>query len=223
MKPKQVLFLGILLIMPVLVFLFLKGFGTNHYDLRYFYPAIDDESNAVVVNGDTTFRKVADFRLTSQEGKTISQADLNNSIYVANFFFANCQGICKKMTSQMTRVQAKFKSNPNVKIVSYTVDPARDSVEALEAYAQLYGADPKMWYFLTGPKKEIYDLAINSYMLPAQESNDGTVDFVHSEKFLLVDKDKHVRGIYDGTSQKDVDRLMTEIQVLLSTYKKNEK
>jgi len=90
MKPKQVLFLGILLIMPVLVFLFLKGFGTNHYDLRYFYPAIDDESNAVVVNGDTTFRKVADFRLTSQEGKTISQVDLNNSIYVANFFFANC-------------------------------------------------------------------------------------------------------------------------------------
>jgi protein SCO1/2 len=223
MKPKQVLFLGILLIVPVLAFLFLKGFGTNHYDLHYYYPETDDEGNAVLVNGDTTFRKVADFRLTSQEGKTVSQADLNNSIYVANFFFANCQGICKKMTSQMTRVQEKFKSNPNVKIVSYTVDPARDSVEALDAYAQTYGADPKMWYFLTGPKKEIYDLAINSYMLPAQETNDGTVDFIHSEKFLLVDKDKHVRGIYDGTSQKDVDRLMTEIQVLLSTYKKNEK
>jgi protein SCO1/2 len=223
MKPKQVLLLGILLIVPVLVFLFLKGFGTNHYDLHYYYPQTDDEGNAIVQNGDTTFRKVADFRLISQQGKTISQSDLNNSVYVANFFFANCQGICKKMTSQMTRVQEKFKDKSNFKIVSYTVDPARDSVEALEAYAQMYGADPKMWYFLTGPKKEIYDLAINSYMLPAQETNDGIVDFVHSEKFLLVDKDKHVRGIYDGTSQKDVDRLITEISVLLSTYKKDEK
>jgi protein SCO1/2 len=223
MKPKQSLMLGLLLLVPVLVFLLLKGFGTNHYDLKYYYPEMDDEGNAIVQKEDTTFRKIADFHLTSQSGKPVSQKDLQNKVFVANFFFANCQGICKKMTSQMTRVQEKFKNNPDVKLVSYTVDPARDSVEALQEYASQYGADPDKWYFLTGPKKEIYDLAINSYLLPAQENNDGTVDFVHSEKFLLVDKDKHVRGIYDGTSQKDVDRLLTEIDVLLSTYKQNEK
>jgi len=223
MKPQKVLLLGLLLIVPVLFFLLLKGFGTNHYDLRYFYPEVNDEGEAVVQKGDTVFRKVPDFKLISQEGKTITQRDLDNSIYVANFFFTSCQGICKKMSSQMTRVHEQFKADPSVKIVSYTVDPERDSVEALQHYADMYHADPKSWYFLTGPKKEIYDLAQHGYLLPVQEGPDGVVDFVHSEKFMLVDKNKHIRGIYDGTSQKDVDRLITEITVLQHAYKQNEK
>src|SRR6478735_8372687 len=223
MKPQKVLLLGLLLIVPVLFFLLLKGFGTNHYDLRYFYPEVNDEGEAVVQKGDTVFRKVPDFKLISQEGKTITQRDLDNSIYVANFFFTSCQGICKKMSSQMTRVHEQFKADPSVKIVSYTVDPERDSVEALQHYADMYHADPKSWYFLTGPKKVIYDLAQHGYLLPVQEGPDGVVDFVHSEKFMLVDKNKHIRGIYDGTSQKDVDRLITEITVLQHAYKQNEK
>ncbi|MBK0402313.1 SCO family protein [Adhaeribacter sp. BT258] len=223
MNTKKVLFLGLLLVVPVLVFLLLKGLGTNRYDLRYYYPEVTDEGEALVQKGDTVFRRVPDFKLTSQEGKTVTQHDLDDKIYVANFIFTSCQGICKKMTSQMTRVQDRFKNDPSVKIVSYTVDPERDSVETLHQYASLYNADPKMWYFLTGPKKEIYDLAQHGYLLPVQESNDGTVDFVHSEKFMLVDKDKHVRGIYDGTIQKEVDRLITEITVLQHAYKQNEK
>src|SRR5688572_1379483 len=223
MNPKKVLLLGALLLVPVLVFLLLKGFGTNHYDLRYYFPVVTDEGEALVQNGDTVFRKIPDFKLTNQEGKTISQRDLDNSVYVANFFFTSCQGICKKMSSQMTRVHDRFKNDPSIKIVSYSVDPERDSVAALEQYANMYNADPKSWYFLTGPKKEIYDLAQHGYVLPVQEGPDGTVDFVHSEKFILVDKDKFVRGIYDGTSQKDVDRLITEITVLQHAYKQNEK
>src|SRR5688572_17524547 len=151
MKSKKVLFLGLLLIVPVLVFLLLKTFGTNYYDLRYFYPEVTDEGEALVQNGDTVFRKVPDFKLVSQERKTITQRDFDGKIYVANFIFTSCQGICKKMTSQMTRVQEKFKNDPSVKLVSYTVDPERDSVETLQQYAALYNADPTKWYFLTGP------------------------------------------------------------------------
>jgi protein SCO1/2 len=223
MKPKQVLILGLLLVVPVLVFLMLKGFGKNHYTLRYYFPQVTDEGEALIQKGDTVFQKVPDFRLISQEGKTVSQRDFNNSVYVANFFFTSCQGICKKMSSQMTRVQDKFRKDPSVKIISYTVDPDRDSVDALQQYAAMFNADPKKWYFLTGPKQEIYQLAKNGYLLPVQESNNGTIDFVHSEKFILVDRDKYVRGIYDGTSQKDVDRLLTEIEVLQHSYKENEK
>jgi len=223
MNSKKVLLLGLLLIVPVLVFLMLKGFGTNHYDLRYYFPELNDDGEALVVNGDTTFRKIPDFKFVSQKGETITQRELDGNIYVANFIFTSCEGICKKMTSQMTRVQDKFRNDPTVKIVSYTVDPERDSVEALQQYADLYNADPNKWYFLTGDKKEIYDLAQHGYLLPVQESNDGTVDFVHSEKFILVDRNKNVRGIYDGTDQKEVDRLITEITVLQHTYNKNEK
>ncbi|HSI89772.1 MAG TPA: SCO family protein [Adhaeribacter sp.] len=223
MDPRKVLLLGLLLLVPVLVFLFLKGFGTNHYDLPTYFPELDNDGNAVVQRGDTVFKKIPDFSLTSQEGKVITQQNLDNSVYVANFFFVSCEGICKKMTSQMTRVQDKFRGNPEVKLVSYTVDPERDSVEALQRYADMYNADAKQWFLLTGEKKAIYDLAQTGYMLPVQEGPDGTVDFVHSEKFLLVDKDKKVRGLYNGTDPKDVDRLITEIGVLLHSYKQNEK
>ena len=120
MNPKKVLLLGALLLVPVLVFLLLKGFGTNHYNLRYYFPVVTDEGEALVQNGDTVFRKIPDFKLTNQEGKTITQRDLDNSIYVANFIFTSCQGICKKMSSQMTRVHDRFKNDPSVKIVSFT-------------------------------------------------------------------------------------------------------
>lgn len=223
MQPKKVLLLGLLLIVPVLAFLFLKGFGNNHYDLPYYYPETNDEGNAVIQHGDTVFRKIPDFQFTAETGKTISQHDLDNSIYVANFFFASCKGICKKMSNEMVRVQEKFRNNPEVKIVSYTVDPERDSVAALQQYAKTYHAEPNQWYFLTGDKQKIYNLAKTGYLLPVQESEDGTIDFVHSEKFILVDKNKQVRGIYDGTDPKEVDRLITEMVVLLHANKQNEK
>lgn len=223
MNFKKALLLGALLLVPALAFLFLKSFGTNHYGLRYYFPEVTDEGEALVQNGDTVFRKIPNFKFVSQEGKVTTQRDFDNSVYVANFIFTSCQGVCKKMSLQMTRVHDKFKNDPSVKIVSYTVDPERDSVEALKQYAAMYNATPEKWFFLTGPKKEIYDLAQHGYFLPVQENTDGVVDFVHSEKFILVDRDKHVRGIYDGSSQKDVDRLLTEIEILQYNYKQDEK
>jgi protein SCO1/2 len=176
-----------------------------------------------VENGDTVFQKIPDFRFVSQEGKIVTQANLNNSVYVANFFFASCQDVCKKMSAQMVRVNEAFRNNPQVKLISYTVDPDRDSVAVLQQYAAMYQADPAKWIFLTGPKKELYALAQNGYKVAAMQAPGTVPDFIHSEKLILVDKEKHVRGIYDGTNVQDVDRLITEITVLLHSYQQNEK
>ncbi len=224
MSPKKVLILGLLLLVPIFLFLFLKGFGTNHYSLPTYYPAIDEATEQPIVNnGDTVFQKIPDFRFVSQEGKTVSQADLNGSVYIANFFFASCQDICKKMSAQMERVNDAFRNNPQVKLISYTVDPERDSVAVLKRYAEMYQADPNKWLFVTGSKNQLYEHAQNGYKVSAMQAPGTIPNFIHSEKLILVDKEKHVRGIYDGTNPQDVDRLITEITVLLHSYQQNEK
>ena len=215
MSPKKVLLLGVLILVPVLAFLFLKFFGTNHYTLPTYLPVVTDTGDALVRNGDTVFHQIPDFRLISQTGKTVTQTDLASKVYVANFFFASCKDVCKKMTANLLEVQEAFKDNAKVKIVSYTVDPERDSVAVLNAYANTYGAKPDQWYFLTGPRAQIYHLAQEGYKLPAMQAPSIIPDFIHSEKLLLIDEEKHVRGIYNGTNPEDVDRLITEIKVLL--------
>jgi protein SCO1/2 len=185
-------------------------------------PVVDENSDGPLIrDGDTVFHQVPDFQLVSQTGQEVSQQDLSNSVYVANFFFASCQDVCKKMSVNLQQVQEEFKQEPAVKIVSYTVDPDRDSVAVLRQYAAAYGADPAKWYFLTGPKKEIYQLAQQGYKLPAMQAPGIIPDFIHSEKLLLIDKMKHVRGIYDGTNPDEVDRLITEIKVLLQEEEKD--
>jgi len=217
MTPKKVLGLGLLLLVPVLAFLFLEVFGKNEYALRTYYPVLDENTDAPLMqNGDTVFQRIPDFRLTAQTGQEITPQDLKDQVYVANFIFSSCKDICKKMTHQMTRVQEAFAQESRVKLVSFSVDPERDSVATLNKYAQQYGADAKKWYFLTGPKAQIYHLAREGYKLAAMPAPTAVPDFIHSEKFVLVDDQRHVRGFYDGTSEEDVDRLITEIQILLN-------
>jgi protein SCO1 len=216
MSPKKVLILGLLLLVPIFAFLFLEIFGSNYYELKTYFPAIDPETEQPLVQrGDTVFQQIPDFRLTSQKGETVTLQDLENQVFVADFIFTSCQGVCKKMSAQMTRVQQAFKDQPKVKILSFSVDPERDSVAALQQYASRYGANDSQWLFLTGPKADIYKLAIEGFKLPVMEAPSVIPDFIHSEKFVLVDANRHVRGIYDGTSEDDVDRLITEIKILL--------
>ena len=124
------------------------------------------------------------------------------------------------MSTQLERVQARFKTETSVMILSHTVDPTRDSILALNRYATLHGADPKKWHFLTGDKKQLYDLARHSYLVTATDGNGGAEDFVHTEQFALVDKEKHIRGFYDGTDSVEVNRLIVDIEQLLLSYKK---
>jgi len=169
--------------------------------------------------GDTVFHAVMDFSLLNQEGKTITQKDLQGKIYVADYFFANCKSICPKMSTQLERVQERFKNEPSFLILSHSVDPLRDSVSALKQYAQLHGADSRKWFFLTGDKKQLYDLARHSYLVTATQGNGGADDFVHTEQFALIDKEKHIRGFYDGTDPEAVNRMMVDIDQLLLSYK----
>ncbi|MDB5263320.1 MAG: hypothetical protein JWQ14_2603 [Adhaeribacter sp.] len=184
-------------------------------------PVVEDTGEAMVRNGDTVFHQVPDFKLTSQTGSSVTQSDLDGKIYVANFFFASCTDICKEMSANLLEVQEAFAQEPAVKIVSYSVDPERDSVEVLQAYAKTYGADANKWLFLTGPKEQIYHLAREGYKLPAMPAPSLIPDFIHSDKFLLIDEQKHVRGIYNGTDPDEAERLITEIKILLQERKKD--
>jgi len=204
------------LLVPALVFLFLKNFGKNHYSLKTYYPV---EIDSVNVNGevklDTVFHQIPPFDLISQTGEKITNATFDNTIYVADFFYTKCPDVCPKMSSQLSRVQDVFEGNDQVKILSHTVDPNYDSAEVLTDYGSSYGAKEGKWYFATGNKKQIYDLARYGYFVSATEGTGGSEDFLHSEKFVLVDKNKHIRGYYNGTDPEDVDRLILEIRVLL--------
>ena len=221
MSAKRVLILGLLILAPIFVFIFISTFGEHHFTLKTYFPEVDDTGEAVTnAAGDTIFKQIPDFRLTDQEGKVFTKNDLQGKIYVADFFFARCTGICKKMSSQLVRVQEAFQNDTSIQIISITVNPEHDSAAVLQNYAAMYGANPAKWSFLTGPRDAIYSLATEGFYLPVQQV-EGQQDFIHSEKFMLVDKNHHVRGIYDGTDPVDVDRLITEIRVLQDGYSKN--
>lgn len=220
MSNAKALILGILLLVPILIFIFIGSFGEHHYTLRKYFPKVDQTGEVVFdAKGDTVFNRIPEFTFTSQLGEPVSQKQLDGNIYVADFFFATCPDICKAMSTQLVRVQEAFHDVDQVKIVSFTVNPEYDTPEVLREYGDRYGADAKKWFFLTGERDKIYDLAQKGFYLPVMQV-EGQQDFIHSEKFMLVDKNRQVRGIYDGTDPADVDRLILEIKVLLDEYSK---
>lgn len=166
-------------------------------------------------NRDTTYHRVGNFSFINQDGKTISQKDLDGNVYVTDFFFTTCQSICPRMTRQMNRIYKQFRNNPQVKILSHTVNPEFDSVPVLSSYAKQLEAKSDQWFFVTGKKKELYDVARKGYFLDASEGDGGPEDFIHNQNFALIDKHRHIRGYYDGTDSADVDRLMGDIKILL--------
>jgi protein SCO1/2 len=217
MRPKQTLLLGLLLLVPVLGFLFLNTFGTNRYALPTYLP---DHVDSTLVEGkwqrDTVFHQLGDFQLASQSGRVISQKDLAGTAYVASFFYSTCVGACPQMNSELARVQEQFRHEPRVKLVSYSVDTEHDSTAVLARYAERYGAIAGKWFFLTGDKPQVYRLITEDYRLPAPTG--VAPGLVHSQQLFLIDRKKRIRGIYDGTKPKEVNRLITEIGVLLYTY-----
>ncbi|MFB6306617.1 MAG: SCO family protein, partial [Flavobacteriales bacterium] len=137
-------------------------------------------------------------------------------IYIANFFFTTCRTICPKMTKQFQRIQKEFENNDEILLLSHTVDPKHDTAEVLKEYAKKHNAIEGKWIFATGNKEEIYDLARKSYFTVTSEGDGGKFDFIHTENFVLIDKKKRIRGFYDGTSPKEVDKLIRDIKKLLN-------
>lgn len=177
-------------------------------------PIIGEKKLAGVDGKDTIYHTIQPFSLVNQFNETITEKTIENKIYVADFFFATCQSICPKMSSQLVHVQNAFKNDSSVLILSHTVNPSHDTVEVLNGYAQSYGALKNKWHFLTGNKKVIYDMARYSYLVNALEEDGSAEGFLHSELFILIDGKKRIRGMYDGTDSVAVVKLISDIQLL---------
>lgn len=159
--------------------------------------------------------RILDFQLIDQLGQPFTRDSIAGRIVLADFFFTTCPTICPKMTDQMVRVQEAFREEDRLLLLSHSVTPEIDSVQVLAAYAAEKGADARRWRFLTGPRKQIYALARRSYFACMDEGDGGLQDFVHTENFVLVDPQGRLRGFYDGTNAKEVDRAMADIRKLL--------
>lgn len=160
------------------------------------------------------YHKIANFSFINQNGKTITQNDYRNKIYIADFFFTTCQTICPIMTNHMVDIQEAIINYDDVMLLSHTVTPKIDSVAQLKRYAIKKGVNDKKWNLVTGDKKEIYDLARKSYLTVKTNGNGGPFDMIHTENFVLIDKKQQIRGFYDGTNTDDIDRLLDDINHL---------
>lgn len=160
------------------------------------------------------YHKIADFSLTNQNGKTVTQKDYKDKIYVADFFFTTCQTICPIMTNHMVDIQKEIINDDDIMLLSHSVTPEIDTVAQLKRYAKTKGVNDSKWNLVTGDKKQIYQLARKSYLAVKDNGDGGPFDMVHTENFMLIDKKRQIRGFYDGTNPEDIDRLLDDIAIL---------
>ncbi|WP_417443168.1 SCO family protein [Joostella sp.] len=165
------------------------------------------------------YHTIAPFKLINQNGDTITEATYKDKIYVADFFFTTCLTICPKMTDNMAIIQKEILDDPDVMLLSHSVTPEIDSVPRLKEYALEKGVVDSKWNMVTGDKKQIYELARKSYLAVKTIGDGGPFDMIHTENFVLVDKEKKIRGYYDGTKQEDIQKLLHDIAVLKEEYK----
>ncbi len=164
------------------------------------------------------YHTIADFKLVNQNGDTITQDNYADKIYVADFFFTTCPSICPVMTANLAEVQNEFKNDNEVLLLSHSVTPEIDSVAQLKKYAIEKGVVDQKWNLVTGNKKQIYELARKSYMAVMEDGDGGAYDMIHTENFMLIDKERRIRGYYDGTNKEEVEKLIRDIEILKSTY-----
>jgi len=182
-----------------------------YYNTADFTPLWTEEGM-----GTDTLHRIADFSFTDQDGKVVNNESFKAKVYIANFFFTSCPSICPKMMRNMKRLTDSFKKDENIKFISHSVTPEIDSVKRLQTYAERMHIDERQWHLVTGNKSQIYELARRSYF--AEENigfNKDSTEFLHTEHFLLIDKDGHLRGVYNGTLDLDIERLKQDIHTLL--------
>ncbi|WP_394369946.1 SCO family protein [Lutimonas saemankumensis] len=160
--------------------------------------------------------RISEFHLINQNGDSITMEDFEDKIYIADFFFTRCQTICPIMAINMTELQNHYKDDADLKFLSHSVTPVIDSVPVLKAYAKKNRAIDGKWEITTGDKAHIYELARKSYFAVLDEGDGGDQDFIHTEQFVLVDKKKQIRGFYDGTDSREIERIIKDIEILKS-------
>jgi protein SCO1/2 len=160
--------------------------------------------------GLPSYGVVPDFKLTDQSGRPFTGKKLEGKVWVANFIFTTCAGPCPRMTGQMRDLRDKSERMQDVRLVSFTIDPARDTPEVLSEYGRRYGADPDRWYFLTGPQAELHKLKRYAFKLG---NVDGSLE--HSTRFVLVDRKSRIRGYYDSSDQEKMQQLLADVTTVV--------
>lgn len=189
--------------------------------IGYIFPKIQENQQKqpqLPIIGNDQNHHVAPFSFINQDGKTITNEDIKGKICVVEYFFATCKGMCPRMNEHMEKVYKAFRGNKQVLILSHTVDPLRDTAQALKAYSLRFDADPQQWMFLTGDKKQLYDMARYSYLISADDDTAGISidkDFIHDKHYALVDGYGRIRGFYDGLDDASITKLITDINTLL--------
>jgi protein SCO1/2 len=169
---------------------------------------------------DTVYQTIPDFRFLNQDSVEINNDTFKNKVYVADFFFTSCPSICPVMHRNLKKVYEQFKNNPEVMFLSHTIDYKYDTPHVLKKYATKLGVDDKKWQFAYGTRDEVYTLAEKSYLTSVQEDSTEKGMYVHQGWLILIDKDRRMRAVYDGTDPKSVEKLNEDIAVLLAEYKK---
>lgn len=215
-RIKNTVIVLVIILVPSLLWIIITR-GHNNFKRLPIYGPVE-----IGASGDTTFHVIPPFAFINQQGKTVTDKDLKDKIYVASFFFASCPRECPKMSDQLKRVQDAFVKDKQVMIVSHTVNPEHDDVKVLADYAARYNANPDKWWFVTGVKDSINKIAQEGYIVSASLGK-APGDFFHSQDLILIDKEKHIRGFYDGIDAPSVDTLIDEIRLLELEYKHKEK
>ena len=219
---KYRIFIGIFIVFSAITLTLFYNALKPQKTLTIYNPAdVNPELVDSTIQYVSKYHTIADFSFTNQNGKTITQKDYEGKIYVADFFFTTCGTICPKMTSNLEEVQKAIINNPKVMLLSHTVFPEVDTVEALKAYAIKHGVVDSKWNLVTGDKKEIYAMARKSYLAVKLGKPSELYDMVHTENFVLVDAKRRVRGFYDGTTKEDIQKLIEDIN-FLSNEKQSE-
>lgn len=215
-KLFGLVFLGL---SAIIIYLFYNALQPENV-LPVYQPNMVDKS---LVDSTLYYKKkyhtIADFALVNQNGDTITQDNYKGKIYVADFFFTTCPTICPIMTKNMGEIQAAILDDPNIMLLSHSVTPVIDSVPQLKKYALEKGVVDSKWNLVTGDKKQIYELARKSYLAVKTDGDGGPYDMIHTENFILVDKEKRIRGFYDGTNREEINKLLGDIKVLEASYK----
>ena len=225
MSKKALIALCIVVLLPIVGYLLVKEISEESLTMpkRYFADTVINQ----VVDGktvtDTVWHSVKNITLTNQLGEQVSLDDIKGSIIIADFFFTRCPSICPTLTKNMKELQDAMKmkdfrkmiESNYVRFISFSVDPERDSAAALKKYADKFGVNHDTWWFLTGPRESIYDFAFNELKIGLQDGEGIDSNFIHTEKFVLLDKDRVVRGYYNGLDSASLSKLAEDLTLLI--------
>jgi protein SCO1 len=193
---------------PVICILFLGSCNQTPKQLPFL-------GNPIITGTDTTYPTIADFTFTNQDGQKVTNKTFANKIYVADFIFLSCPTICPKMTKEMYNAYLPFSTNDKVLFISHSIDPEHDTFPRLKAYANSLGVSSDKWHFVTGNQDSVINLAEHSYFSAAYPDSTAPGGFTHSGGLLLIDRNRHIRGVYNGTKPEETQRLINDIQTLL--------